>query len=281
LVELRVPERSAKRPFAWRHGTRIVTLRGVAAAKITHRERAMRKVNREPADAYWADRAHLEHKIHVFQFCLVAMLVVFALSQALWFVMYARVAKPVIVHASVDELSTEPTNVELQFMAWEVLRPFLSVDSSNVLNDIQASKRFMTEACIAAWDRSLASYERDHKTPYVQAVFDLGVQTQFGDIHGKRLKDEVEGNVTRFVVRIHGERTVLSKTRGTGEPKPFDYVVVLERAPQTTTNPIGVLVSEVRPTPLETGDGRERDGAAVVPYAAIRDAEVPSRPEAR
>jgi hypothetical protein len=241
----------------------------------------MRKVNREPADAYWTDRAHLEHKVHVFQFGLVAMLVVFALSQALWFVMYARIANPVIVHASVDELSTEPTNVELQFMAWEVLRPFLSVDSSNVLNDIQASKRFMTEACVAAWDRSLAAYEREHKTPYTAAVVELGVQTQFGDITGERLKDEADGGVTRYVVRIHGFRTVLSKTRGTGEPKPFDYVVVLERAPQSKTNPIGVLVSEVRPTPSKAGDGSERDGTAVVPYAALRGAPQSSQAEAR
>jgi hypothetical protein len=229
----------------------------------------MRKLQRAPADAYWSDRAHLEHKVHVFQLGLVALVVVFALSQALWFVMYARVANPVIVHANLDELTTEPTNLELQFVAWEVLRPFLTVDSANVANDVQASKRFMTEACIAAWDRSLAAYEREHKIPYLQAVAELGVQTQFGEIRGERSNDATEGGVRRFVVRIRGDRTVLSKTRGTGEPKPFDYVVALERAPRSKTNPIGLLVSEVRATPVATGQGAEREGQAVVPYSAV------------
>jgi hypothetical protein len=170
-------------------------------------------------------------------------------------------------------LTTDPTDVELQFMAWEVLRPFLTVDSSNVLNDIQTSKRFMTEACVAAWDRSLAAYEREHKKPYVQAVAELGVQTQFGEIRGERLRDLSVGSARKFAVRIHGERTVLSRSRGTGEPRPFDYVVLLERAPQSKTNPIGLLTSEVRPAPSALPDGREREGQPVVPYAAVPDAE--------
>jgi hypothetical protein len=225
----------------------------------------MRNVKRAPADAYWADRAHLEHKTHVFQAGFLIMVVLFGLSQVLWFAMYARVANPVIVHANLDEIGTEPTTVELQFMAWEVLRPFLTVDSTNVLNDIQASKRFMTERCIAAWDRSLAAYERTHKTPYFQAVADLGVQTQFGTIQGERLRDVDDGSVKRFAVRIRGERIVLSKTRGTGEPKQFDYVVVLERAPRSKTNPVGLLASEILPAP---DDASNREGTAVVPYDA-------------
>jgi hypothetical protein len=235
----------------------------------------MRRVKREPADAYWADRAHLEQKVQVFQLALFAMILLFAASQALWFVMYARVANPVVVHATLDELTTEPTNLELQFMGWEVLRPFLTVDSANVLNDIQASKRFMTESCVAAWDRSLAAYEREHKKPYMQAVAELGVQTQFGDIRGERLPDAVVGGVRRYVVRLYGERTVLSKTRGTGEPKPFDYVVVLERAPQSKTNPLGLLASELRPASSARGDGGEREGQSVVPYATAPAAEPP------
>jgi len=230
----------------------------------------MRTVQRAPADAYWSDRAHLEHKVHVFQVGLLALIALFALSQALWFVMYARAANPVVVHSNLDGLTTEPSNLELQFMAWEVLRPFLSVDSANVANDLQSAKRFMTEICIASWDRSLAAYEREHKTPYLQAVAELGVQTQFGEILGERLPDLAERGVTRYVVRIHGARTVLSKTRGTGEPRPFDYIVVLERAPRSKTNPIGLLVSEVRAAPTPNG----RESEAVVPYEAATRRDV-------
>jgi hypothetical protein len=233
----------------------------------------MQKLKRAPADAYWADRAHLEHKVQIFQVGFLALIVLFAVSQSLWFALYARIANPVMVHATLDELSTEPTNVELQFMAWEVLRPFLSVDSTNVLDDIHASKRFMTDSCTGAWDRSLAAYEKAHKKPYVQAVADLGVQTQFGDIQGVRMPNIVQGGVTKYVVRIHGMRTVLSKSRGTGEPTPFDYIVVLERAPQGKTNPIGLLATEIRPAPQTAADGTLRDGQSLVPYAAVSSDE--------
>jgi hypothetical protein len=230
----------------------------------------MAKVMREPGDGYWSERAALEHKAAVFQISLVSMIIVFALSQVMWWQMYMRVADPVIVHASAGTLSMEPTAYELQFQAWEVLRPFLTADSSSVVTDVQDAKRFMTESCAMTWDRALADYEREFKKSWVQSVAELGVQTQWGEPKGERLENTTVGGVTKYVVRIAGERTILSKTKGTGEPQSFDYIVVLERAPRSKTNPSGLLVSEIRPAPVKGSDGVERDGRALVPFAAAQ-----------
>lgn len=226
------------------------------------------KLLRGTHDGYWSERAALEHKAAVFQVSLIVMIVVFALSQVMWFEMYSKVADPVIVHASDGELSTDPTTYELQFQAWEVLRPFLAVDSSSVVSDIQDAKRFMTESCVMTWERALADYERQYKKSYVQSVAEIGVQTQWGEVKGERLADTVVGGVKKYVVRIEGDRTLLSKTRGTGEPGHFDYIVTLERAPRSKTNPTGLLVGEIRPTPTKGSDGEERPGKGAVPFAA-------------
>lgn len=236
----------------------------------------MTKVMREAGDGYWSERAALMHKAAVFQISLVAMIVMFAVSQVMWWQMYMRVADPVIVHASAGTLSMEPTAYELQFQAWEVLRPFLTADSSSVVTDIQDAKRFMSESCAMTWDRALADYEREFKKSWVQSVAELGVQTQWGEPKGERLENTTVGGVTKYVVRIAGERTILSKTKGTGEPQSFDYVVVLERAPRSKTNPTGLLVSEIRPAPVKGSDGVERDGRALVPFAAAPEADATS-----
>lgn len=233
----------------------------------------MRKLTREAGDGYWSERATLQHKATLFQLFFVGTLFVFVISQVLWFEMYMKVADPVIIHATDGQLSTEPSAFELQFQAWEVLRPYLTYDSSSVVSDIQESKRFMTESCVMTWDRALADYERQYKKSYVQSVAELGVQTQWGEIKGERLADTNADGVHKYVVRIQGERTVLSKTKGTGEPAHFDYLVVLERAPRSKTNATGLLVSEIRPTPVKGTDGEERDGRALVPFTATPKSE--------
>lgn len=240
----------------------------------------MARIAREAGDGYWSERAALAHKAAVFQVALVAMIVVFGLSQVMWWQMYIRVADPVIVHATGGTLSMEPTSYELQYQAWEVLRPFLTADSATIVTDIQDAKRFMTESCAMTWDKALADYEREFKKSWVQSVAELGVQTQWGEPRGERLDNTTVGGVEKYAVRISGERTILSKTKGTGEPQAFDYVVILERAPRSKTNPTGLLVSEIRPAPVKGSDGVERDSRPLVPYAASAPRQADAKPAA-
>jgi len=238
-------------------------------------------LHREPGDGYMPERAHLYHKAAIFQVAFLGTLVVFILSQVFWFVMYMHVANPTILYGNAAVLTTEPPSTNMQFLAWEALRPYLTMDSANVTNDLQDSKRWMTEAMVTRMDRDLGAYEQKFKKSYAQAVAELGVQTQFGTVQSERLKDiEVDG-VRKYVVRIYGDLTRLSKTRGTGEPAKFDYIVVLERAPVSKTNPSGLLVSDIRPTPAKGTDGAERDGQAVVPYGPGTAPAAPAEEQGR